>query len=105
MKGRIMGFKEVDYPSKRTGKQIKGITLIIAITSGDVFGERAHEEFISAKSPLFRKHFIDVFEDIDKAVNSLIGAEIVIDYDVQKRGKDTFTTITDILINPVKAAA
>lgn len=100
MKGRIIGIEPVDYASKKTGEQVKGVRLIIACKSQNVFGETAKEEFIKAESPIYKEY---LEKPLGNDLDSLIGAEVMIDYEINKRGNFTFTDIVDFSLTIPKA--
>lgn len=96
MKGRIIGIEPVDYASKKTGEQVKGVRLIIACKSQNVFGETAKEEFIKVEFPIYKEY---LEKPLGNDLDSLIGAEVMIDYDINKRGNFTFTDIVDFSLS------
>jgi len=101
MKGKIIGIEPTDYVSKKTGEAVKGVRLIITCKSQNVFGVTAKEEFIKADSPIYKQHLEKILND---DIDSLIGADVMIDYEVNKRGNFTFTDIVDFDITLPKAA-
>lgn len=92
MKGNIIGIEPTDYVSKKTGEVVKGVRLIITCKSQNVFGLTAKEEFIKADSPIYKQHLENL---LNNDIDSLIGADVMIDYEVNKRGSFTFTDIVD----------
>lgn len=92
MKGIIIGIEPTDYVSKKTGEVVKGVRLIITCKSQNVFGLTAKEEFIKADSPIYKQHLENL---LNTDIDSLIGADVMIDYEVDKRGSFTFTDIVD----------
>ena len=95
MKGNIIGIEPTDYVSKKTGESVKGVRLIITCKSQNVFGLTAKEEFIKADSPIYKQHLENL---LNNDIDSLIGADVMIDYEVNKRGNFTFTDIVDFEI-------
>lgn len=95
MKGNIIGIEPTDYVSKKTGEAVKGVRLIITCKSQNVFGLTAKEEFIKADSPIYKQHLENL---LNNDIDSLIGADVMIDYEVNKRGNFTFTDIVDFEI-------
>lgn len=47
MKYKVVGTQLVDYVSKRTGEQIKGVTLHVTCKDSQVNGEMAEKVFVS----------------------------------------------------------
>lgn len=95
MKGNIIGIEPTDYVSKKTGEAVKGVRLIITCKSQNVFGLTAKEEFIKADSLIYKQHLENL---LNNDIDSLIGADVMIDYEVNKRGNFTFTDIVDFEI-------
>lgn len=100
MKGIIVGFEPVDYTSKKTGDPVKGATLYMNCKSGDAFGYVNKDEFISQSSPIYNRVIAPLLEKFYDESSDVYGATIIIDYDVTKRGNNTFTSISDMQIIP-----
>lgn len=98
MKGIIVGFEPVDYVSKKTGEPVKGATIYMNCKSGEVFGSVCKNEFVSESSAIYKRAIAPLLEKFYDESSGIYGAAIEIDYDVTKRGNNTFTTITDIQI-------
>ncbi|MDY2848126.1 MAG: hypothetical protein SOU50_07900, partial [Oscillospiraceae bacterium] len=96
MKGKIVGFNTMDYVSKKTNQEVKGVTLYLIVKSSDVIGDKVKEEFIKSDSSVYKALNPYLCGDID----SLIGADVTIDYNVEKRGNFTFTDICELVITP-----
>lgn len=93
MKGRILGFKTVDYTAA-DGKAVKGISLFLAFNDIDVFGENVKSEFISSTKPLFR-----LFQPyLDGKCDELIDKKCSLDYIVEQRNGKTFSRLNDFII-------
>lgn len=52
---KLVGKQAVDYLSRKTNKQVTGITLHLVGTSPNVEGESVETVYISAKSPLYNE--------------------------------------------------
>lgn len=101
MRGTIRGFQLVDYVKKETKQPVKGVTLGLTYKSGEFYGEAVKEEYISETSPFYKELSGYLADDMD----SLVGAEIFIDYNTVKRGNFTFSEIVGLEITPVKQEA
>lgn len=98
MKGTLVGFEPVKYVSTKTGQEVEGLKLYLTVNSADVVGKKVKEEFISKQANGVYKQIEQYFNgDVDK----LIGAKLDIDYNVERRGNNTYTSITDIDIELV----
>ena len=98
MKGIIVGFEPVDYTSKKTGDPVKGATIYMHCKSGDAFGYVNKDEFISESSPIYKRVIAPLIEKFYDESSDIWGSVIEIDYDVTKRGNNTFTSISDMKI-------
>lgn len=100
MKGILKGCQPVDYISKKTNEPVKGITLFFDCKNKDVFGYASKEEFISEASPLYKRLITPLIEKLYDETSDVYGAEVAIDYDVQRRNGNTYTSIVDLQIIP-----
>ena len=101
MKGKIVGFNTLDYVSKKTNMQVKGVTLYMTVKSSDVIGDKVKEEFIKADSSVYK-----VLEPyLSGNIDALVNADVSIDYNVEKRGSLTFTDICELEITPCEVSA
>lgn len=98
MKGIIVGFEPVDYTSKKSGDPVKGATIYMHCKSGDAFGYVNKDEYISESSPIYKRVIFPLLEKFYDETSNVYGAVIEIDYDVTKRGGNTFTSISDMKI-------
>jgi len=101
MKGNVVGFQTVDYFSEKKQKQVKGVNLVINYNHNDYHGRASKEEFIPADSAFFIRDLLPI---LNGNADSLIGAEVYIDYLMEKKGQYTFSTIVDFSITPAKKA-
>lgn len=93
MKGRILGFKTVNYTSA-DGRAVNGISLYLAYNDIDVYGENVKSEFISSKKPLF-----NLFQPyLDGKVDKLINKKCTLDYIVEQRNGKTFSRLNDFIL-------
>lgn len=99
MKGTIVGVEPVNYTSKKDGKQVSGARLFMTVKSADVIGSKVAEEFLKEGSSIYKPLLKYLSGDVDE----LIGAGVVIDYNVTERGSYTYKEICDLEIIP-KAA-
>lgn len=99
MKGKIVGFNTLDYVSKKTNQEVKGVTLYLTVKSSDVIGDKVKEEFIKADSSVYKVLAPYLSGDLD----SLLNADVTIDYNVEKRGNFTFTDICELEITPASS--
>lgn len=100
MKAKLKGFEPVDYISKKTGLPVKGCTLKLDVKSKSVFGYDSKEEYVAADTPIYKRviePLLDMFYDEDSAV---YGADVVLDYNVTKRGGNTYSELVDLEITP-----
>ena len=108
MKGIIKGFAPVDYISKKTGHLVKGATIYFDCKSKDVFGYVGKDEYIAESSPLYKRSIEPILDKLWDEDSDIYGGTIIIDYEVTKRGNNTFTDIVDLTIipreNPAKKA-
>ena len=100
MKGILKGCQPVDYVSRKTGETVKGITLIFDYKSNDVFGYTCKQEFISEKSPLFKRVISPILVKLYDESSDIYGGEISIDYYVERRNGVTYSSINDLSITP-----
>lgn len=98
MKGIIVGFEPVDYTSRKSGEPVKGATIYMHCKSGDAFGYVNKEEFVSQSSPIYNRVIAPLLEKFYDESSDVYGSTIIIDYDVTKRGNNTFTSICDMQI-------
>lgn len=101
MKGTIVGVEPVSYVSKKDGKEVNGVKLFMTVKSNDVIGCKVAEEYLRAGSSIYKP----VQEYLEKDVDSLIGAGVAIDYNVEQRGSNTYKEICDLEIFPVQVTA
>jgi hypothetical protein len=94
MRGIIRGFQLIDYVKKETNERVKGLTLYLNCPNSDVIGYMNKDEFIKAGTAVYSVLEPYLSGDID----SLIGAECLIDYDVTRRGSYTRTSINSLEI-------
>ena len=99
MKGTVVGWSSVDYFSEKKQKQIKGVNMVINYNHIDYHGKASKEEFISADTDIFIKHLSPI---LNGNADSLTGSEVYIDYQVEKKGNFTFSSIIDFSITPAK---
>lgn len=71
MNMKVVGKERVDYPSKKTGKQVTGISFncVMDTTSDRFEGMRVDTVFVSSKSPMY-----------DQCVGFPVGCEISVMY-------------------------
>lgn len=50
MKAKVLGIQKVDYTSRKTNKQVTGVTLHISYPSSNVDGQAVETVFISERS-------------------------------------------------------
>lgn len=100
MKGILKGCQPVDYKSKKTNEPVKGVILIFDCKNKDVFGYTSKEEFISEASPLYKRVITPLLRKLYDEASDIYGAEVVIDYDVQHRNGNTYSSIIDLQIIP-----
>lgn len=94
MRGIIRGFQPIDYVKKETNERVKGVTLYLNCPNGDVIGMINKDEFIKDGTAVYAVIAPYLSGDVD----SLIGAECLIDYDVTRRGSYTRTSICSLEI-------
>lgn len=105
MKGIFKGFEPVDYVSKKTDKPVKGCTLYFLSKSQEAFGYVAKSEFISESSPLYKRVIEPLLEKLTDESSDIYGGQIIIDYEVTKRGTATFTDIVELTFIPAEKSA
>lgn len=98
MKGIIVGFQPVDYTSRKTCEPVRGAIIYMHCKSGEAFGHVNKDEFISESSPIYKRVIAPLLEKFYDESSDIWGAVIEIDYDVTKRGNNTFTSISDMNI-------
>lgn len=98
MKGTVVGFQTLDYVSKKTNQHVKGVTLYLTVPSSDVIGRKVKEEFIKEDSSVFNV----LRPYLDSDIDSLVDADVFIDYAVDKRANMTFADICDLQVFPCK---
>lgn len=96
MKGIFKGFELVDYVSKKTNQPVKGCTLYFDCKSKDAFGYVGKSEFISESSPLYKRVIDPLVKKFYDESSDIYGSQIIIDYEVERRGTATFTNIVDL---------
>lgn len=71
MNMKVVGKERVDYPSKKTGKQVTGISFNCVMDTNDerFEGMRVDTVFVSTKSPMY-----------DQCAAILVGSEISVMY-------------------------
>ncbi len=97
MKGKIVGLEPMNYVSKKTNQEVKGVRLYLNYFSSDVIGCKTAEEFIGSTSPFYKQLERYLASDID----SLVDSDVFIDYNVETRGSNVYKTINDFSVTPV----
>lgn len=104
MKGTIVGVEPVSYTSKKDGKHVSGARLFMTVKSNNVIGCKIADEFLREGSSVYKP----IAEYLSNNVDDLIGAGVVIDYNVEERAGNTYKEICDLEIilkpKPAKAA-
>lgn len=94
MRGIVKGCNPMNYFSEKKNRQVEGVNLNIEYEDKDWFGVRNKEESFDFYVPMYSKILKPFMSDLD----SLIGAEIYIEYMPVKRGNYSFTEIVDIKV-------
>lgn len=102
MKGIIKGFEPVDYVSKKSEKVVKGATIYFDCKTGDSFGYVGKSEYIAESSPLYKRVIEPLLEKFYDESSDIYGGQIIIDYEIIRRGNATFSNIVDLSIIPRK---
>lgn len=96
MKGKIVGIEPVKYTSKKDGREVNGVRLFMTVKSNDVIGCKVSDEFVRAGSSIYKP----IEKYLEGNVDDLVGAGVVIDYNVEQRGSNTYKEICDLEIIP-----
>lgn len=61
MIAKIIGIEPVNYVSKKTGKEVNGITLYFTYNSGNVWGDKCGDVYVGCDKPDFEqfKPYVD----------------------------------------------
>lgn len=93
MKAIIRGVQVVNYIKKATQERVQGVTLFLNTRGADVIGYKNIEEFIPSTSSVYQN---SIAPFLGSDINKLIDAEVVADYDITKRGSQTFSRLVDL---------
>lgn len=95
MKGKLIGFESVNY-TKSNGTPVEGCNIYFTVRSASSFGSVGRNEFISARSPVYARSILPVLDYLNDEASGIYGCNIDIDYDVNQRGNQKYTSVTDI---------
>lgn len=93
MKAIIRGVQVVNYIKKTTNERVQGVTLFLNTRGADVIGYKNIEEFISSTTQVYQS---SIAPFLGSDINKLIDAEVEVDYDITRRGSQTFSRIIDL---------
>lgn len=97
MKGILKGYEPIDYISKN-GEPKQGCTIYFDVKSNKVFGSVGKEEYIKQNSPIYARVILPNLEKLEDEKSDIWGAELYIDYNVEKRNGMTFSSLADLTI-------